>query len=211
MTYEYSSERSQLLEIIRNACEVDLLRISAGNVSTRTPDGLVLITPSGISYQNITEEDLSIVDLDGNLISGPLPSSENPMHTTIYREIPRAISICHTHSKFGMVFAMLGEDVPLMSIELMVCGAPIPTAPWATPGTIQGGEVTVDLFRSREDLNVILLRQHGLVAIGESLEQAFERAYNAEVGLEVYYKARLLGDPRPFSAEQLRGIREAYG
>ncbi|MEE8356176.1 MAG: class II aldolase/adducin family protein, partial [Anaerolineales bacterium] len=163
------------------------------------------------NYKTIQRSDISIVDLDGNLLEGPTPSSEIPMHTAIYRNISRAISICHTHSIYGMVFAMLGEDIPLMSIELMVSGAPIPVAPWAAPGTTRAGEVTVDLFQTRPDLNVMLLRQHGLLAIGNSLDQALERAYNAEIGLKVYYKAKSMGKPQPFTKKQIAEIKEVYG
>lgn len=207
----YQDERDQLLKTVQQAYKVDLIRMSAGNISTRTTNDMVAITPSGIKYRFMKGEDISIVDLEGNLVEGPKPSSETPMHTAIYRNIPRAISVCHTHSIYGMVFAMLKEDIPVMNIELMVCGAPIPVAPWAAPGTAQAGEVTVDLFNSRPELSVILLRQHGLVAIANSLDQAYEKAYNAEIGLEVYYKARLLGNPGPFTQKQIAEIREVYG
>jgi L-fuculose-phosphate aldolase len=156
-------------------------------------------------------EDISIIDLDGNHIDGPKSSSETPMHTAIYREIPRAQSIVHTHSMNAMVFAHLGNDVPLASVELMVCGAPIPVAPWASPGTEKAGQVTVDIFRDRPELSVLLLRQHGLVALGASLYQAYEMAYNAEIGLEVYFKTSLLGEPKPFTKDQISEIKEVYG
>lgn len=207
----YQDEREQLLKTVQQAYKVDLIRMSAGNISTRTANGLVAITPSGIKYRYMKAEDISIVDLEGNLVEGPKPSSETPMHTAIYRNVPRVESICHTHSIYGMVFAMLQEDIPLMNIELMVCGAPIPVAPWAAPGTAKAGEVTVDLFLSRSELSVILLRQHGLVAIGNSLDQAYDKAYNAETGLEIYYKSRLLGTPQPFTRDQINEIKEVYG
>ena len=142
----YQDERDQLLKIVQQAYKVDLVRMSAGNISTRTANGTVAITPSGIKYRYMKAEDISIVDLEGNLVEGPKPSSETPMHTAIYRNVPRTESICHTHSIYGMVFAMLQEDIPLMNVELMVCGAPIPVAPWAAPGTAKAGEVTVDIF-----------------------------------------------------------------
>ena len=93
----------------------------------------------------------------------------------------------------------------------MVCGAPIPVAAWAAPGTTLAGEVTVSLLQSRPDLSVLLLRQHGLLAIGKSLDQALERAYNAEIGLEVYYKAKAMGKPKPFTIKQIAEINDVYG
>lgn len=208
---DYQNTKQEVLDTVRLACESDLIRMSAGNISTRTPDGNVAITPSGIKYFRMKTEDISIVDLDGNLIEGPKSSSETPMHTAIYREIPRAQSIVHTHSIYAMVFAHIKRDIPLASVELMVCGAPIPVAPWASPGTAKAGQVTVDIFRDRPELSVILLRQHGLVALGASLYQAYEMAYNGEIGLEVYHKASLIGKPKPFSEEQISEIKEVYG
>ena len=149
----YHDEREQLLKTVLQAYKVDLIRMSAGNISTRIANGMVAITPSGIKYRYMKAENISIVDLEGNLVEGPKPSSETPMHTAIYRNVPRAESICHTHSIYGMVFAMLQEDIPLMNVELMVCGAPIPVAPWASPGTAKAGEVTVDIYLSRPELS----------------------------------------------------------
>ncbi len=207
---QYKSIREQLLDTVVKANEVDLIRMSAGNISARTEDGQVAITPSGVSYRNMTIEDISIVDLNGNLIEGLKPSSETPMHTAIYRNVPETGSICHTHSSYAITFAMLGKEIPMVNLELMVCGAPIPVAPWASPGTQKAGEVAVEIFQKRSDLRVILLRKHGLVAIGTNLDHAFNMAFNAEVGFQAYYQALQVGKPEPITEEQLAEIRIAY-
>ena len=207
---KYQSTREQLLAAVVKANEVDLIRLSAGNISTRTEDGLVAITASGVKYRNMTTEDISIVDLDGNLIEGLKPSSETPMHTVIYRNLPDVGSIYHTHSTFAITFAMLGDEVPMANLELLVCGAPIPVAPWACPATTTAGEVTVEIFKDRPELKVILLRKHGLVAIGANLDHAFNMAFNAEVGFQSYYQALLLGKPEPITAEQVAEVKAVY-
>jgi len=207
---KYQSTREQLLDTVTKANQVDLLRMSAGNISTRTDDGLVAITPSGIKYHSMTIEDISIVDLDGNLVKGLKPSSETPMHTAIYRNLPEVGSICHTHSTFAITFAMLGKAVPMANLELVVCGAPIPVAAWASPGTPKAGELTVEIFKERPALKVILLRKHGLVAVGSDLDHAFDMAFNAEVGLQTYYQALLLGQPEPITDSQFAEIKAVY-
>lgn len=206
----YQSVREELLDTVHKGTEADLIRMSAGNFSRRTEDGLVAITPSGIKYRSMKIEDISIVNLDGKLIEGPKPSSETPMHTAIYRSLPKVGSICHTHSPYAITFAMLGEDIPMVNLELLVIGAPIPVAPWACPGTPKAGEITVEIFTRRPELKAILLRKHGLVAIGANLESAFDAAYNAEVGMETYYQARLLGQPQPITAEELAEVKASY-
>jgi L-fuculose-phosphate aldolase len=208
---DFFQERELLLKYIHQGCQDGLIRLSAGNFSTRVSNNLAAITPSGILYRSMKIDDISIVDLEGETVAGPPPSSETPMHMAIYREIAKASSICHTHSTYAMVCAMLGDEIPLMSIELMVCGAPIPVAPWATPGTNRAGEVAVKTFQSRENLQVLLLRQHGLLTIGSSMEQAYTMAVNAEIGLEVYYKTSLLGEAKPFTPKQIKEIQEVYG
>ena len=207
---KYKAVRNELFDIVARANEVGLIRMSAGNISTRTEDGMVAITPSGIKYDKMTIEDISIVDLDGNLIEGIKPSSETPMHTAIYRNMPDVGSICHTHSIFAITFAMLGEEIPMCNLELVVCGAPIPVAPWACPGTAKAGEVAVEIFSKRPELKVILLRKHGLVSIGGNLDHAFDMAFNAEVGFQSYYQALQLGQPEPITDSQFAEIKAVY-
>jgi len=207
----FKEQRKELIDYVLRGCEDGLIRLSSGNFSFRIDDNLIAITPGGILYRSMKVKDISIVDLDGSLVDGPSPSSETPMHTAIYKRISRIKAICHTHSIYAMVLSQLEEDVPLISIELMVCGGPIPVAPWATPGTERAGEVTVEIFQTRKDLKVLLLRKHGLVAVGDSLDEAYNMASAAETGLEVYYKARLLGDVHAFSPDQIKDIRERYG
>lgn len=206
----HQSIREQLLETVLKANEVDLIRLSAGNISTRTGKDLVAITPGGVKYHQMKVDDISIVDTDGELIDGLAPSSETPMHTAIYRNLPDVGGICHTHSSYAITFAMLAEEIPPANIELFACGAPIPVAPWACPGTQKAGEVTVEIFRSRPDLKVVLLNKHGLVAIGRDLNHAFEMAFNAEVGLRSYHQALMVGKPQPLTDAQLDEIKAAY-
>jgi len=208
---KYQSIRKQLFETVIKANEVDLIRMSAGNISTRAGEGLVAITPSGVEYRQMKLEDISIVDLEGNLIDGLTPSSETPMHTAIYRNLSEVEGICHTHSSYAITFAMLGEEIPVVNIELMACGAPIPVAPWACPGTDKAGEVTVELFKSHPDLKVVLLRNHGLVSIGKDLDHAFTMAFNAEVGFQAYHQAIMVGKPQPLTETQLAEIKTIYG
>jgi len=207
----YQSIREQLLETVIKANEVDLIRLSAGNISLRTGKDLIAITPSGVKYHQMKVEDISMVDVDGNLVDGLTPSSETPMHTAIYRNLPEVGGICHTHSSYAITFAMLEEEIPPVNIELLACGAPIPVAPWACPGTQKAGEVTVEIFRSRPELKVVLLNKHGLVAIGRDLNHAFDMAFNAEVGFCTYHQALMVGNPQPLTTAQLEEINAVYG
>jgi ribulose-5-phosphate 4-epimerase/fuculose-1-phosphate aldolase len=206
----YQSAREQVFETVKEAERVGLIRLSAGNISSRVNPELVAITPTGVKYRHMKPADVSIVDLDGKKVDGLPPSSETPMHTAIYRNLPDVQAICHTHSPYAICFAMLGEDVPLANLELMVLGAPIPVAPWTCPGTPKAGEVTVEIFRNRPALRAILLRNHGLVAIGKNLEHAFEMAYDAEVGFQAYHQALQVGQPNALNDAQVAEIKARY-
>ena len=208
---KYKVIREELYETVMKAKEAGLIRLSAGNISVRTEDGLVAITPRGIKYDDLQLEDLTVVDLDGKIMDGvKKPSSETPMHTTILKSLPHVGAVFHTHSPYAMTFAAAGMEIPTISLELFLCGAPIPVAPWVCPGTLQAGEITVDIFKQSPALKVCLLRNHGLVAIGTNLENAFELAYNAEVGMQTYYQALQLGKPGSITDEQQEELRRVY-
>lgn len=179
---KYQAAREQVFETVQEANQVGLIRLSAGNISARIDPELVAITPS----------------------------SETPMHTAIYRNLPDVQAICHTHSTYAICFAMLGQDVPLANLELLVVGAPVPVASWACPGTSKAGEVTVEIFRNRPALKAILLRNHGLVTIGKNLEHAFGMAYDAEVGFQTYHQALQVGQPNALNEAQVAEIKARY-
>lgn len=208
---KYKSIREKLFEIVMKAKEAGLIRLSAGNISVRTEDGLVAITPSGIKYDVLQLDDLTIVDLDGKVMDGiKKPSSETPMNTTILRSLPHVGAVCHTHSPYAMTFAAACMEIPMISLKLFVCGVPIPVAPWACPGTLQAGEIVVNILKQSPMLRVCLLRNHGLIAVGTNLENAFELAYNAEIGMQTYYQALQLGKPDLITDDQQDEIRQVY-
>lgn len=209
---KYNDVRQQLYNAIQKAVKDGLIRASAGNFSIRTADGHVAITPAAIPYDVLQPEEIAIVDLDGNHIDGPKrSSSETPMHTAMMRHLPEVGAICHTHSAFAMTFAVLGQEIPMVNLELLVCGAPIPVAEWACPGSAAGGLVTVDIFKRRPELKVMLLRSHGLVAIGKDIEDAYKYALDAETGAQVYHQALQVGKPITLSQAEIEEVHTVYG
>ena len=208
---DYRETREHLFSVVHKAVEAGLIRAAVGNLSMRTPDGHVAITPSAIKYDQLKAEEIAIVDLGGNHVDGPCKaSSETPMHTAILRNLPEVGAMCHTHSPFGMTFAVAGKAIALVNTEAMGIGAPVPVAPWASPGSAAGGEVTVPLFKERPDLKVVLLRNHGVVAIGGDADESFDNAYKAEVAAQVYYQALQIGEPIIVTPEQLQEVVDNY-
>lgn len=208
---EFVEIREQVLETVRKLCTAGLIRLSVGNVSARHESGYVAITPTSISYDVMTAEDIVIVDLDGKVVEGwHRPSSETPMHTAILRAMPGVNAVVHTHSVYAMAFAIAGRSVPVVCTEGLFVGGELPVARYATPGTSDAGVAALELLTATPGLNAVLLRNHGLVAVGPSLAAAWETAYKAEIQAEVYHLALQIGQPVPYSSEQIAAIISTY-
>lgn len=209
----YAGIRQQVWETVQKLSACGLIRLSAGNVSARTAGGHIAITPSGVHYDRLRPGDIVIIDADGRLIDGReglRPSSEFRLHTALLAARPDAGTVVHTHSVYALTFAALGREIPLVSVELVAAGGPIPVAPYACPGTPAVGEGAAAVFRAHPELMGLLLQNHGLVAVGPTLDKAYEIAYDVEVGAQIAYRALLLGQPATLTPEQAEEIRGVY-
>ncbi len=150
----------------------------SGNVSCRF-DGGLLITPSGVPYAEMRAADIVALDLAGAVRSGTrTPSSETPFHTAIYRARPDAEAIVHTHSPQATALACTRRGLPAFHyMTALAGGAGIRCAEYATFGT----EALADnALRGLEGRRAVLLANHGVIAIGVTLEAAYELAYEVE-------------------------------
>ena len=199
--------REEVARIARQMISSGLVTGTSGNVSARTPEGNVLITPSGLDYGQLEPDDVVLVDLEKNVLEGALePSSETPMHTGIYRARPQVDAVVHTHSRFATTLACLGLEIPPVHYMLTTLSQDgrIPLAPYATYGTEElAGYASESLGESR---NACLLQNHGTITVGESAEEAFSRTVVLEEMAEVYYRARLAGEPVFLSPEQVEEV-----
>lgn len=209
---QYDKIRTEILDVVQKGVDAGLIRLSAGNISARTHDGHVAITPSTLPYDQMVAEDITIVSLDGDVVDGSrAPSSEVPMHCCIMRNLPHVNAIFHTHSLYAMTFAALAQEIPVVCLELIVCGGPIPVTPWACPSTEEAGDEVVKLLRQNPRLRAVLLRNHGPVMIGETLDDAYRRAFDLETGATVYHQAKQIGKPTILSPEQIAEVHDRYG
>ncbi|MDQ3925770.1 MAG: class II aldolase/adducin family protein [Actinomycetota bacterium] len=157
-------------------------------MSVRTPEGNVLITPSGLDYEVLEPEDVVLVDREDRPLEGPLkPSRETPMHAGIYRLRPRVGAVVHTHARCATTLACLGWEIPpvhYMPTALSSDGW-APLAPYAVYGTEElAGHVSKALGESRQ---ACLLQNHGTIAVGKSAEEALHRTVILEEIAEIYY------------------------
>ncbi len=179
-----------------------------GNLSARTPGSdRVLVTPSGLPKGSLTSKDIVTVDLSGKRIDGRLrPSIETPMHCSIYRRRPDVSGIVHAHSPMTMAFAITNSKIPVTTIELAgVSGGAVPVAKYATAATEELGEVTAEALGLG---NAVLMQNHGLVAVGRTLDEAFNNALSVEYTAMVNIYGKILGDPIEIESEEVQAIRQ---
>ena len=186
--------RKQMVEICREAMDEGLFTGTSGNLSVNLRDGTMLITPTSVRYTVMRPEDIVRCDLDGRVIEGELkPSSEWRMHAIVYRNYPDTGAIFHTHSPYATAFAVVHRAIPATLIEMHVfLGGDVPCAPYATPGTDAVGESVIPYLARR---NGCLLANHGVLAVGNDLNEARIRAEYIEDAAKIYHYAAALGEP----------------
>jgi L-fuculose-phosphate aldolase len=208
MTGNVDTDRELVVDIGCRLLEEGLTKGTGGNVSVRNGDR-VIVTPSGIPYEQIEPEDVPVVSVGGNQIKGEYPpSSETPMHTAIYRERDDVGAIVHTHSPFASTFAALGQPIEPSHYLIAVAGHDIPVAEYAPPGTEELGSLATEALG--DESNACLLEHHGVVAVGDDEETAFNTALIVEFCARIHFQASVLGDPPLLSEEELDELVEIF-
>ena len=204
---KHQSLREEVAQVVRRMSTSGLVTGTSGNVSARTPEGDILITPSGLDYALLGPEDVVLVDPKGRVLEGLLePSVETLMHTSIYHSRPRVGGIVHTHARFSTVLACLGWEIPPVHYMLAVLSGEgrVPLAPYATYGTEELARYASETLGGSN--YACLLQNHGAIAVGETVSKAYSRTEILEEMAEVYYRARLAGEPILLTPEQVREV-----
>ena len=207
MTLDHRELREEVARVSRKMSDSGLVRGTEGNVSARTPDGNVLVTPSGLDYALMEPEDVVLVNLNGRVLDGSFePSTETPMHTGIYRARPEVSGIVHTHARYSTTLACLNWEIPPVHYMLALLSdeGRVPVARYATYGTedlaSNASEVLGDSHWA------CLLSNHGTIAVGASLSEAYSRTEVLEEMAELYYRAKLAGEPVILTPEQMAEV-----
>ncbi len=209
---EESQARKLIVEIGRLLYERSYVVSSDGNVSIRLDENRVLATPTMTCKGRMTEDCLAITDLDGNSLSDKRASSELAMHTLIYKMRPDIKAVCHAHPPHGTAFAVAGLaiDAPILSEVILTLGC-VPLTDYGTPST---DELTEAMKPFIAHHNALLMANHGAVAYGEDLWQAFDRLETLEHTARIAILSRALGGANDLpkdAIEKLVKIREKAG
>lgn len=178
---------------------------TAGNVSARCGE-LVVVTPTGARLEAVAAPELAVVDLDGRQVEGELaPTSELGLHLGIYRRYD-AGAVVHTHAPFATALACVIDELPVIHYQLLALGGAVRVAPYATFGTPELAELTLEALEGR---SAALMANHGAIAFAADVEGALEQARLLEWGCRLYWRASAVGTPRTLGeSEQLAFVEE---
>ncbi|MFA5786835.1 MAG: L-ribulose-5-phosphate 4-epimerase [Actinomycetota bacterium] len=184
------------LELPKNG----LVAWTSGNVSARDREtGLVVIKPSGVSFEDLTPESMVVVDAQGNIVEGDhRPSSDTPTHCFVYRHLPEIGGIVHTHSPYATAWSALGEDIPCALTAMAdEFGGPIPCGGFALIGGEEIGREIVRVLREGPNPKspAVLMRNHGVFTLGASALDAVKAAVMCEDVARTLAIARRMGNP----------------
>lgn len=193
------------LELPKN----DLVRMTSGNISGRDPEtGLVVIKPSGYSYEEMTPADMVVVDMDGVVVEGHLtPSVDTETHLYVYAHRPDVFGIGHTHSPYASSFAALGKPIPPCLTASAMLGGEIPLGKYVPIG---GAAIGAEIVAAIGHARAILMQNHGVFTIGNSPKQATKMAVEVEEIAKITHLALLMGQPIILTPEQLGQMDDLY-
>jgi len=203
--------RAAVLAAAKGMLERGLTSGTSGNVSARLDGGTIVITPSGLPYQDMGPGDLVVITMAGEPVSpggGLAPSSEHQLHTARYRAFPEIGAVLHSHPPYASMFAAARVPVPAVIDEAVIfLGGEIPVVPYAISGSAQVGANAVTVLADRAS---VLLASHGLVTVADTPVQALHRAVVSEHCAQVAWGTRALGGHVPLPAATLETFGEVY-
>lgn len=171
--------------------------------------GLVAIKPSGVDYDTLDPEDLTIVDLDGNVVEGELkPSVDTPHHLFLYRNVPDLGGVIHTHSPYATSFAALGLSIPCALTAIAdEFGCDIPCAPYVDN---QGDHIGEAILEHRNQAPAILLANHGVFTFDKTPRGALKAAVMVEDVAKTVHLAMLKGSVQAMPPDETKKWYDRY-
>jgi len=204
-------------EIIKAGIKLDrygLIALSGGNVSLRMESGEILVTPSGMVYEDLKPSDILVINMDGNVLDGTLAASVDTQALLyIYRHMPKVNSIIHTHQPYATAVSLVADELPccITTLANATKGA-VKVCPFVSAASIDMGVQTVE---HAGDTLAVILKNHGVIALGDSLKQALYACIYLEEAAKTYVIARSMGGEiamlTPDQIDQAVKIFEYYG
>jgi len=205
---ELLMEREDVAYFMRRLYEQRLTTTSGGNVSLRVGEK-VLITPSQTDKASVKQEQIGDISIDGKILTVGFKSSmESKMHLAIYNKRSDVNAVVHAHPVFATSFAIAGKEIKtnLAGEARAVLGEPV-KARYALMGTQKLADVVAEVSL---DGNVILMENHGVIAVGKNLLEAYDRMEVLEASAKMTFITGFLGGGKELSKEELKSIDNLF-
>ena len=202
--------REEIIVYGKKLVEAKLTTGTGGNLSIcDRKSNLMGITPSGIDYFKITPEQIVLIDVEtGEIVDGnSVPSSECDMHRILYKYRTDVNAVIHTHANFATTISCLNQPLPAVHYLVAFAGPDVRCAPYASYGTV---DLAKNAFEAMKDRKACLLANHGLLAAGVNLAEAFAITETIEFCCELYYRAKSIGEPVILPEEEMLYMMERF-
>jgi L-fuculose-phosphate aldolase len=198
-------KRQSIVDACRSMNTLGINQGTSGNISLREGGGM-LITPTSLSYDTMTADDIIEMRLDGNVVGNGRPSTEWRFHQAIYQGRPEVNAIVHAHPTYSTTLAIMQRDIPPIHYMVAAAGGDsIRCAPYATFGT---EELSRNAVEALKDRLACLLAHHGMIALGPDLATAMWLAVEVETLARQYVNCLQLGEPPLLSPEEIKNVAD---
>jgi L-ribulose-5-phosphate 4-epimerase len=204
--------RTQVAALHAELTRYELVVWTAGNVSARVPgQDLMVIKPSGVSYDELDADAMVVTDLFGELVDGDrAPSSDTAAHAYVYRHMPEVGGVVHTHSTYATAWSARAEPIPcVLTMAADEFGGDIPVGPFALIGDESIGEGIVATLRASRS-PAVLMQNHGPFTVGRDARAAVKAAVLLEDVARTVHVARQLGAPVPIPPADVDALFDRY-
>jgi len=187
---------AQKLEVIKAGIKMDryeLIALTGGNISCRMESGEILVTPSGMIYEEMIADDVLVVDIDGNVLEGNRkPSVDTEALLYIFRNRPDVNAVIHTHQPYATAISLVADELPcnLTTLANATHGS-VKVAPYSSAASINMGINAIEFLG---DNLAVILKHHGVIAIGKDLKEALYAAVYMEEAAKTYIMAKSMGE-----------------
>lgn len=199
-------------EIISSGIKMDrygLIALSGGNLGMRTATGEILITPSGIIYEEMKTDDILVMDIEGNVISGDKKSSSDTAAILyIFKHRPDLNAVIHTHQPYATAVGLIEDELEVCLTTLAnATRGSVKVCSYSSAGSVDMG---IDTINNLGESLAVILAHHGVMTVGKSLKEALYAAVYLEEASKCYLSAKAVGTPKKMNSEQISQAIEIF-
>jgi L-ribulose-5-phosphate 4-epimerase len=208
----YTKEKKEIIKSALKLIEYDIIKLTAGNLSTRCGEKgeHLIVTPSGMYYEDIDENDLIVINMnDESIIEGSRkPSVDTEAILYIYKNIPGVNAVIHTHQVYATCVGLISDKLPSIVTTLAnATGGEVSVASFSSAASLEMGVKTVTTIG---DKKAVILKNHGVITVGKTLKEALYAAVYLEDAAKIYCISKMVGEPTLLTEEQTREAVEIF-